>query len=146
MNLMHRIRLIMLLSSVWLCLFTLLSLAGCASKNKDPLYPKNVATNFYSHSLSAVTIPVTLQKILPATRTKPERFIYRIPNPVYYEGSMLIPAGSNFAAVVYYRDTPHIVIEQFRKAGYNTWTPAQGVISKTSPDTGVATLSHITVL
>lgn len=129
-----------------LLLFILSSTLLISCTSTGPIYPKDVPTRFYSHSLSAVTIPVTLEKVISPTKTSPTRYIYRIPKPVYYEGRLLVPAGSNLAAVVYYRDTPHIVVEYFRKAGYDTWTPAQGVISKTSPRTGVATLSHITVL
>ena len=120
-----------------------LALASCTT----PAAPTNLKSTFYAHNLSAKTIPVVFfQKVKPdESEGTPTRLIYKVDKNVMHEGRLIIPKGSELSSVIYYRQSPHLVVDLIRMPGNGSWTPAQGVITQITEQEGFATLSHVTI-
>lgn len=118
----------------------LLALAACTTPEVT-----NVPTAFYAHNLSAKIIPVLFKEKVERSEDDPARYIYTVQKNILHEGDLIIPKGSDFSSTQYYRDSPYLVVDFVRLSGNLTWTPAQGVITRTVGNEGFATISHITV-
>lgn len=122
-------------------------LTACSSNSsrRDPIHASNVRSDMYANTLSQSTVPVTFYKMVPSVKGTPTRFLYTTDRAVMYDNQVILPAGSTLSSVIYYRDSPHLAIDLMKLPGNVSWTPAQGVLSRTTETKGFATLSSLTV-
>lgn len=123
----------------------LLGLIGMGCSSTHDLIPSNVDSVLYSHNLSVHSIPATYSHTIEPSKYDPTRHIYTVMEDVIHEDALIIPRGSLFSAVAYYRNTPHLAVDMVQIEGQSEWTPAQGVLSKKSETLAFVTLSHIAV-
>lgn len=117
-------------------------LTGCVSY---PGEERNVPSRAFAHTLSAESVAVTYVETLPAREKLPERDVFRVEQPVYYDGLLILPVGSRLSTTTQY-PSRHRAVDHLQLPG-EEWTPAQGVITLDvgNRKTGTATLSHVMI-
>gem|GEM_PF-6288479 len=125
---------------IFLCMAVML--AGCSTY---PIQVRNIPSTSFGQTLSSQPIHVTYDGTLEAYKGRPTRHLYRIDQPVLYDGRLLIPVGSILSCYELYQDTPNRVIDFIQMVHETDWTPAQGVIVVKTNTTGIATLTQVMI-
>lgn len=130
---------------IFLILFCVLA-GGFFCSCATPSDVQNVPASFYAHNLSQKIVPVVFDEKEEATEESPTLYKFLVEKNILHDGKLIIPKDSELSCVSYYPDNPQFfVINNIRLSGNMAYTPAQGIVTITTGDRGIATLSMVTI-